>query len=77
MKTQIRYSVYVCVCVCSDALRTKETLKLMQEEVQGFSKADVRFISSFYSIAAMDGQTAEHIQNVICRYSSNDIVTIM
>ncbi|XP_073280175.1 uncharacterized protein At3g52155, chloroplastic-like [Primulina huaijiensis] len=61
----------------SDAQRTRETLKIMQEQVQGFLEAKVRFISSFYSIAAMDGQTAEHLQQAICRYSGDEILTIM
>lgn len=62
---------------CSDALRTRETLKIMQEQVRDFLEAEVRYVSSFYSIAAMDGQTAEHLQRIICRYSADDIVTVM
>lgn len=62
---------------CSDAVRTQETLKIMQEQAPGFLDAEVRFISSFYSIAAMDGQTAEHLQQIISRYSRDEILTIM
>ncbi|XP_020552143.1 uncharacterized protein LOC105168078 isoform X1 [Sesamum indicum] len=61
----------------SDAQRTRETLKIMQEQVRGFLEAEVHFISSFYSIAAMDGQTAEHLQQAICKYSRDEILTIM
>lgn len=61
----------------SDALRTRETLTIMQEQVRGFMEAEVHFISSFYSIAAMDGQTAEHLQRTICEYSRDEILTIM
>ncbi|WJX27397.1 hypothetical protein P8452_16217 [Trifolium repens] len=61
----------------SDATRTKETLKIMQEQVQELLEAEVHFVSSFYSIAAMDGQTADHLQKVICRYSSDEILTVM
>ncbi|KAJ4981911.1 hypothetical protein NE237_032748 [Protea cynaroides] len=61
----------------SDAARTRETLKIMQEQVRGFSEAEVHFISSFYSIAAMDGQTAEHLQQAVCEYSRDDILTVM
>ncbi|XP_004486399.1 uncharacterized protein At3g52155, chloroplastic [Cicer arietinum] len=61
----------------SDAARTKETLKIMQEQVKELLEAEVHFVSSFYSIAAMDGQTAEHLQNVICRYSRDEILTVM
>ncbi|TMW91330.1 hypothetical protein EJD97_014483 [Solanum chilense] len=61
----------------SDALRTRETLKIMQEQVQAFLEAEVHFISSFYSVAAMDGQTAEHLQQAICNYSRDEISTVM
>ncbi|OMO64652.1 hypothetical protein COLO4_31969 [Corchorus olitorius] len=61
----------------SDALRTRETLSIMQDKVRGFLEAEVHFISSFYSIAAMDGQTAEHLQRTICQYSRDEVLTIM
>ncbi|KAF9679299.1 hypothetical protein SADUNF_Sadunf06G0000500 [Salix dunnii] len=61
----------------SDALRTKQTLKIMQQQVPDFMDAEVHFISSFYSIAAMDGQTADHLQQAICSYSRDDILTVM
>ncbi|KAF6145964.1 hypothetical protein GIB67_033323 [Kingdonia uniflora] len=61
----------------SNAARTRETLKIMQEQVRGFLEAEVHFISSFYSIAAMDGQTAEHLQRAICKYTTDEILTVM
>ncbi|KAF2311921.1 hypothetical protein GH714_027397 [Hevea brasiliensis] len=61
----------------SDATRTRETLKIMQEQVTDLLDAEVHFIPSFYSIAAMDGQTADHLQQAICRYSSDKIHTVM
>ncbi|CAN6479585.1 unnamed protein product [Victoria cruziana] len=61
----------------SDAARTRETLKMMQEHVRRFSEAEVHFMSSFYSVAAMDGQTAEHLQKAICKFSRNNILTVM
>ncbi|XP_044462301.1 uncharacterized protein At3g52155, chloroplastic-like [Mangifera indica] len=61
----------------SDAVRTRETLKIMQEHEKGFLEAQVHFISSFYSVAAMDGRTAEHLQQTICKYSTDEIVTVM
>ncbi|KAM0942535.1 putative histidine phosphatase superfamily, clade-1 [Dioscorea sansibarensis] len=54
------------VILSSDATRTKETLQILQETAIGFSEAKVYFIPSFYSVAAMDGQTAEHLQSAIC-----------
>ncbi|KAM1009087.1 hypothetical protein ACFX13_005519 [Malus domestica] len=61
----------------SNAVRTRETLTIMQQQVRGFLEAEVHYISSFYSIAAMDGQTAEHLQHIICNYSRDDILTVM
>lgn len=49
----------------------------MQEEVRGFLEAEVHFMSSFYSVAAMDGQTAEHLRQAICKYSRDEIITVM
>lgn len=62
---------------CSDATRTKETLRIMQEHVRDLLEAEVHFVASFYSIAAMDGQTAEHLQQTICEYSRDEIHTVM
>ena len=69
--------IFLCRSVFSDSLRTKETLKIMQESVERFLEAEVRFFSSFYSIAAMDGQTAEHLQQIVCSYSGDEIATVM
>jgi len=49
----------------------------MQEQVKSFLQAAVHFIPSFYSVAAMDGQTAEHLQQMICKLSRDDIITVM
>lgn len=49
----------------------------MQAQVDGFMEANVHFIPSFYSIAAMDGQTAEHLQQIVSKYSTPDITTVM
>ncbi|KAJ3698305.1 hypothetical protein LUZ61_002010 [Rhynchospora tenuis] len=61
----------------SDATRTKETLEILRENIMGLNQAKVHFIPSFYSIAAMDGQTAEHLQKAICEFSTDEILTVM
>ncbi|KAK6933852.1 Histidine phosphatase superfamily, clade-1 [Dillenia turbinata] len=61
----------------SDAQRTRETLKIMQKEVPSFLEAEVRFVPSFYSIAAMDGQTAEHLQHAICQFARDETLAVM
>lgn len=45
--------------------------------MQGFADAEVHFLASFYSVAAMDGQTAEHLQQSICEFSRDEILTVM
>lgn len=49
----------------------------MQEHVGSFLEAEIHFISSFYSIAAMDGQTTDHLQQAICKYARDEILTVM
>ncbi|KAH7660297.1 Histidine phosphatase superfamily clade-1 protein [Dioscorea alata] len=61
------------VILSSDATRTKETLQILQETAIGFSEAEVYFIPSFYSVAAMDGQTAEHLQSAICAWATTEV----
>ncbi|MQL78339.1 hypothetical protein Taro_010754 [Colocasia esculenta] len=61
----------------SDATRTRETLQIMREHAAGFLVAEVRYVPSFYSVAAMDGQTAEHLQKAVCEYSRDEILSVM
>ncbi|GKF40342.1 histidine phosphatase superfamily protein [Tanacetum coccineum] len=61
----------------SDAARTRQTLQIMQNHVRAFLEAEVHFISSFYSVAAMDGQTAHHLQRAISKYATDDILTLI
>lgn len=61
----------------SDATRSRETLEIMRQHAKELLNAEVHFIPSFYSVAAMDGQTAEHLQRAICQYSRNEILTVM
>lgn len=58
-------------------MRTRETLDIMQAHAGDLSDAEVRFLGSFYSVAAMDGQTAQHIQENVLKYSRDDVTTIM
>ncbi|MCO5573565.1 hypothetical protein L7F22_027336 [Adiantum nelumboides] len=63
--------------LCSDSVRTRETLDVIKEHVPEFRDVEVHFLGSFYSVAAMDGHTAEHLQDTICKYARNDICTVM
>ncbi|KAI5065968.1 hypothetical protein GOP47_0018592 [Adiantum capillus-veneris] len=63
--------------LCSDSVRTRETLDVMKEHVPEFRNVEVHFLGSFYSVAAMDGHTAEHLQDTICKFARDDISTVM
>lgn len=63
--------------LCSDAMRTRETLNVMEEHTPQLSDAEVHFLGSFYSVSAMDGQTAHHLQETICKYARDDMFTVM
>lgn len=62
---------------CSDSQRTRETLEIMQAHYSDLTDAEVRFLGSFYSVAAMDGQTAQHIQENVLKFTRDDVTTIM
>lgn len=49
----------------------------MQQQLAEFVEGEVRYFSSFYSVAAMDGQTVQHLQDIICQYTKDDVTTIM
>lgn len=61
----------------SDSQRTRETLEIMQAHFSDLTDAEVRFLGSFYSVAAMDGQTAQHIQENVLKFTRDDVTTIM
>ncbi|KAL2622368.1 hypothetical protein R1flu_002573 [Riccia fluitans] len=63
--------------LCSNSTRTRETLEIMQQHLPQLEEAEVHFLSSFYSVAAMDGETLQHLQEIIYKYSKDDIQTIM
>eukprot|EP00271_Cylindrocystis_brebissonii_P018709 TRINITY_DN5428_c0_g1_i1.p1 TRINITY_DN5428_c0_g1~~TRINITY_DN5428_c0_g1_i1.p1 ORF type:complete len:313 (+),score=11.89 TRINITY_DN5428_c0_g1_i1:320-1258(+) len=64
--------------LCSDSLRTRQTLDVMCETVAEFASTEVRFLGSYYSIAAMDGQTAQHLKETVVQYAdSSSTTTVM
>jgi hypothetical protein len=48
----------------------------MQQHAE-YLEGEVQYFSSFYSVAAMDGQTVQHLQEIICKHSKDDVTTIM
>lgn len=63
--------------LCSDAVRTRQTLDIMTEAAGAFSEAEVRFLGSFYSVAAMDGETTAHLHSMVLKYASEEVSTVM
>ena len=63
--------------LCSDSVRTRQTLVCMGEAVSAFREADVLFLGSYYSIAAMDGQTAKHLHDTILQHATSATGTVM
>ncbi|CAI7877575.1 unnamed protein product [Closterium sp. NIES-53] len=63
--------------LCSDATRTRETLEIMRKEEDGFAEAKARFLGSFYTVAAMDGQTARHLHEIVVQLAPDSADTVM
>ena len=50
------------VIMCSNSLRTQQTLDSMKDAVDALCTAEAHFRGSLYTIAALDGQTRRHLQ---------------
>lgn len=51
--------------LASNSKRTKQTLDHMSEVLTELSDADAHYLGSLYSVAALDGQTRQHIQECL------------
>lgn len=51
--------------VASNSKRTKQTLDHMAEAVDELADVDAYFLGSLYSVAALDGQTRQHMQKCL------------
>ncbi|KAJ7553314.1 hypothetical protein O6H91_06G092600 [Diphasiastrum complanatum] len=65
------------IILCSDSIRTRETLGIMQQHFLEYLEAEVHFLGSYYAIAAMDGETTKHLQETVCRFSKDNTTTVM
>ncbi|KAE8659804.1 hypothetical protein F3Y22_tig00116962pilonHSYRG01115 [Hibiscus syriacus] len=61
----------------SDAAAVSQKLQRMGWIPQLILSSDAVGTRETHAGTAMDGQTAEHLQRIICQYSSNEILTIM
>eukprot|EP00891_Asterochloris_glomerata_P000341 jgi/Astpho2/341/e_gw1.00010.106.1_t len=65
------------VIMCSNSLRTQQTLDSMKDAVDALYNAEAHFRGSLYTIAALDGQTRRHLQDVItdaCKSLGHDCI---
>lgn len=51
--------------IASNSKRTKQTLDAMTEAEQQLGEADAHYLGSLYTVAALDGQTRQHIEECI------------
>eukprot|EP00245_Coleochaete_scutata_P005295 TRINITY_DN18747_c0_g1_i1.p1 TRINITY_DN18747_c0_g1~~TRINITY_DN18747_c0_g1_i1.p1 ORF type:complete len:285 (+),score=43.92 TRINITY_DN18747_c0_g1_i1:31-885(+) len=65
------------IILCSNSARTRETLEVMMNEVPLFRKAVVRFLGSYYTVAAMDGETAKHLQETVSQFTEQGTGCVM
>ncbi len=54
-----------CIVLHSNSKRTMQTMETMTEAYKELSSVDIHFIASWYTVAALDGQTRQHIEEVI------------
>eukprot|EP00193_Tetraselmis_chui_P022126 CAMPEP_0177776054 /NCGR_PEP_ID=MMETSP0491_2-20121128/14478_1 /TAXON_ID=63592 /ORGANISM="Tetraselmis chuii, Strain PLY429" /LENGTH=233 /DNA_ID=CAMNT_0019294759 /DNA_START=206 /DNA_END=903 /DNA_ORIENTATION=+ len=64
--------------LCSPSMRTRQTLEAMTSAVEAFREVDVKFIESFYSVAALDGHTRAALESAISEEdATNSLQTVM
>jgi len=61
----------------SDSLRTKETLDEMAAIHNNFKAVDTTYLSSLYTVAALDGQTHEHLQEQLVKMVGDEVECVM
>ncbi|XP_002974533.2 uncharacterized protein At3g52155, chloroplastic [Selaginella moellendorffii] len=63
--------------LCSDSTRTRETLEIIKRHTVELLQVETHFLTTYYSVAAMDGHTAQHIRETICKFAKDDIATVL
>lgn len=61
--------------ICSNSVRTRQTLDAMQDARVGLEAAKVHLRGDLYTIAALDGQTRQHLQDVITEETADSNAT--
>eukprot|EP00238_Polyblepharides_amylifera_P009667 CAMPEP_0196576852 /NCGR_PEP_ID=MMETSP1081-20130531/6020_1 /TAXON_ID=36882 /ORGANISM="Pyramimonas amylifera, Strain CCMP720" /LENGTH=178 /DNA_ID=CAMNT_0041895571 /DNA_START=288 /DNA_END=824 /DNA_ORIENTATION=+ len=63
--------------LCSDSVRTKETVNAMAAEEPAFKSTDTHFLSSLYTISALDGLTRSHLQEQVLELVDESTLCVM
>lgn len=50
---------------------------MMQSVVGELAEAETRFLGSYYTKSQLDGQTAQHLRETICKYAADALATVM
>lgn len=53
------------VLICSNAVRSRQTLEEMRSALPELEDADVHFLGSLYTISQLDGQTRAHLETIV------------
>jgi|APGre2960657444_1045066.scaffolds.fasta_scaffold02779_2 hypothetical protein len=48
--------------LCSDTVRSRETVEVLAQEEPCIRHADTRFLASLYTFSCLDGETAQHLR---------------
>lgn len=63
--------------ICSNALRTRQTLEAMQHASPDFAAPTHKYFASLYTVAALDGQTRRHIAECITGAVAESVACVM
>lgn len=59
------------VVVCSNALRTRQTYDSLSSMIPELEDADLHFLGSLYTIAALDGHTRGFLEGLVAAEASS------
>lgn len=63
--------------LASDSKRSKQTLEEMSSTLDALTSADAHYYGSLYTVAALDGQTRQHLQELISEVATDSHTCIL
>lgn len=63
--------------ICSNALRTQQTVRAMRDAVSAFRELEVQYFPSLYAVAAMDGQTRQHLSECVLQVAADGVQCVL